>query len=126
MGKLKGFLIKSIVLLINAALVAGGVFFMKNKADEEKAISDAQTSAAIPEGETAAVEQNLEPASDAVMTTENASNAGNSVNDSNALPAPEITVTPLAPKPAAAAPTKTSSTNASSSSSSSKKTTKTS
>ncbi|HEX8974401.1 MAG TPA: hypothetical protein VF817_02860 [Patescibacteria group bacterium] len=46
MDKLKGFVIKSIVLLINAALVVGGVFFLKNQQKQKQAQVDAAQAAA--------------------------------------------------------------------------------
>ena len=34
MGKIKGFIVKTIFLLINAGLVVGGVFLIKNQSDK--------------------------------------------------------------------------------------------
>ena len=36
MGRIKGFIIKTIFLLINAGLVVGGVFLIKNQGDKSK------------------------------------------------------------------------------------------
>lgn len=97
MDKIRGFLIKSIVLLINIGLVVGGVFFIKHRAEEGKsAVDSIQPSLADTALEVTSAAEELVPIAEIPVSNNNV------VVDNNALPKiePVIVLNTANPDPA--------------------------